>query len=294
MISVIIPVYNDPEGLIDTINSLLDQDTDIDYEIVPVNNNSTDQTGEVIEKYEKKFPEKVKGLEENDIQSSYAARNKGIENCEGEILCFLDADMWVKKDYLSEVWKFFQENPDVDYIGCDVQIVKEEDTIAALYDKIKGFRVEEYMSEKNFAPTCCLSVRREIFQDVGYFNDYLISGGDKDFGKRVKASSYRMEYAGDVTAYHPSRNRWTEIKDKYFRIGRGYFQKQRLNTVESEKDKVKLADVKSLVYKKPWKVGEKLENTWRLSRKELAGIYLVDVLKKISIFTGYYYERILN
>lgn len=72
-ISVIIPVYNDAEGLRDTLESLVDQEFDGDYEILPVDNNSADNTGEVIEEFERNYPKLVRGLEENEIQSSYAA-----------------------------------------------------------------------------------------------------------------------------------------------------------------------------------------------------------------------------
>lgn len=97
-ISIIIPVYNDPVGLTNTINSLVKQDFKGKYEILIVDNGSDDNTPEIIQKFEKKYSNLVEGFKENEIQSSYAARNKGIKKSRGEILVFIDADMWADRD----------------------------------------------------------------------------------------------------------------------------------------------------------------------------------------------------
>lgn len=224
MISVIIPVYNDPQGLIDTLESLTYQETDREYEIVVVDNNSDDKTSEVIERFEEDYPDLVKGFEENEIQSSYAARNKGIENAEGDIICFLDADMWVDEDYLEEIASYFEENPEFGYIGCQVKIVDRSGTLPAKFNKLNGFPVEEYLETSDFVPTCCLSLRAEIFEKIGKFDQKLISGGDKEFGTRVANSNVKMRFLDKIVVYHPARSSLKSIGKKYFRIGRGTYQ----------------------------------------------------------------------
>ena len=165
-ISVIIPVYNDPEGLRDTLESLVDQDFDGEYEVLVVDNNSTDCTGEVIGEFEESYPDLVRGLEEDDIQSSYAARNKGVEESEGSVLCFVDADMWVDSDWLSSVNRFMDESG-ADYVGCNVETVRNSDSFASLYNSLKAFDVERYLENEHYAPTCCLVVRKRVFDEVG-------------------------------------------------------------------------------------------------------------------------------
>lgn len=287
MISVIIPVYNDSEGLESTLESIVNQDFEYNYEIIPVDNNSDDGTPKVIGRFEEEYPEKVRGCVEKEIQSSYAARNTGLEKAEGEIICFLDADMWVEEDYLSDIHRFFTDNSEVDYIGCNVEIVRTNQTAASLFDKMNGFPVKEYIEEKNFAPTCCLSVRKDVFEKEGNFNENLISGGDKTFGKKISRSGIEIRYVGDITVYHPARSNWTEIKNKYFRIGRGWYQKQEIGVEGAEKDRLRFHDIKSIFYPRPWNLGKKSG----LGLNQRLKLFAINIVKKSSLFMGYQYER---
>jgi len=234
-VSVIVPVYNDPEDIQDTLESLVNQDFGGNYEILPVDNNSTDKTGEVIQEFEEEYPELVRGLEENEIQSSYAARNKGINEAEGDILCFLDADMWVEEKYLSKVVSYFEDSPQVDYIGCDVELVSNKDSLASRYNFLSGFPVEDYIEESNFAPTCCLAVRKSVFDTAGLFDDRLVSGGDMEFGERVKQTGLKQEYADGITLYHPTRGSLRSLLKKSFRVGKGHGQIDVYRPEESSK-----------------------------------------------------------
>ena len=77
-ISVVIPVYNDPEGVSRTIDSILDRTQSPDLgEIIVVDNNSNDATEDVIKKFVRDT-NLVKYAYEGDVQTSYAARNTGI------------------------------------------------------------------------------------------------------------------------------------------------------------------------------------------------------------------------
>ena len=79
-VSVIGPVYNDKKGIKSCLNSLLNQNYhNDDYEIIIVDNGSTDGTKEFLKKNSR-----VLFLEENQIRSSYAARNKGIKHSKNE------------------------------------------------------------------------------------------------------------------------------------------------------------------------------------------------------------------
>lgn len=74
-ISVIIPVYNDPAGLQDTLQSLVIQESPGKFEIIVADNGLTDGTVQVAEKYCSRHEGLIKIVVEDNIQSSYAARN---------------------------------------------------------------------------------------------------------------------------------------------------------------------------------------------------------------------------
>lgn len=225
VLSVVIPVYNDPDGLRRTLSSLIDQRHNPKFEIVVVDNNSTDNTPQVVKRFEKKHPEVVSGYKETDIQSSYAARNTGIQNASGEILAFIDADVTVETDWVTSVIEWFEETT-VDYLGCNVEMYVPDDSgsVWAQYDLLMGLPVKHYLETKQFMPTCALAVRREVIDKIGSFDQSLISGGDKEFGKRVHRAGYRMEYDDQLLVRHPVRTTFEEHIAKAKRIGVGQYQ----------------------------------------------------------------------
>ncbi|WP_226480140.1 glycosyltransferase [Natrinema amylolyticum] len=226
-VSIIIPVYNDPEGIRATLSSLTDQTFSSGrFEILPVDNGSTDRTRAVLEEIERRN-ERVRLAIEDEISGSYAARNEGIKESNGDVIVFIDADMTVPDGWLKSALRTFQST-NTDYMGCSVELILPDDpTLAARYDHHTGFPVEQYLEHHQFTPTCCLVTRRAVFKNVGLFDHRLVSGGDKEFGNRVHEAGYDMHYAENVTMYHPTRNSIPELINKDRRVGRGLCQLQR-------------------------------------------------------------------
>ncbi|WP_162991431.1 glycosyltransferase [Halostella salina] len=220
--SIIVPVYNDPEGLRTTVDSLLDQ-TATDYEVVIADNGSTDGTTAVARAFARS--DRVRHVVEDAVQGSYAARNAGIEAARGEVLGFVDADMWVEPDYVRSVTERMLAD-DRDYMGCRVEVVAAEGTVSR-FRRATGFPVERYVREHRFAPTCCLVTRRRVFEDVGRFDERLLSNGDLEFGRRVDEAGYELAFEPSVTLYHPARSTVRELLAQNVRIGRGRGQIRR-------------------------------------------------------------------
>ena len=95
-VSVIIPTYNRAEYLPDAIDSVLAQ-TFRDFEVIIIDDGSTDNTREIIEKYIKRYPQIIRPFYQMNSGAS-VARNKGIEEARGEYIAFLDSDdVWLSK-----------------------------------------------------------------------------------------------------------------------------------------------------------------------------------------------------
>ncbi|RZH68197.1 glycosyltransferase [Natrinema altunense] len=226
-LSVIVPVYNDPDGVATTIASLRSQSLPEDkYELLVVDNGSSDRTRTIItERLD--GVDNARSLVEAQRQGSYAARNTGIRASTGDILAFVDADMTVPEEWLEHALEAF-ETAATDYMGCNVELtLPDNPTLASRYDHHTGFPVAQYLEHQRFVPTCCLFVRREVVADVGLFDHRLVSGGDKEFGNRVHDAGYDMAFAEDVSMYHPTRNSLPELITKDLRVGRGLCQLQR-------------------------------------------------------------------
>jgi len=99
-ITVIIPFFNAEQYIEKCIQSLLAQSYSQDsYEIIMINNNSTDASSAIVQRY----PE-ITALEEKK-QGSYAARNLGILRAKGEIIAFTDSDCVPHVDWLQHIPK---------------------------------------------------------------------------------------------------------------------------------------------------------------------------------------------
>ncbi len=284
-ISIIIPVYNDPGGLRQTIQSLIGLDYPKEnYEIIIVDNGSTDNTFSAAKSFEKERGGFIKAEAEKSIKNSYAARNKGITLAKGEILCFIDADMWVGKDYLSRVDKYF-DSGDVDYLGCNVELVMKNTNIFAVYDTMIGFPIKESILSNHFTPTCCLSVRKEVIEKIGVFDPRFESGGDHEFGLRVYEAGLKQKYAQDIIVYHPARSSYVALAKKAKRVARGIAQ---LNFYHSQrfaghyKKHFNIRNINILSPMKAIRIGKKIGVS--LNLLNASGIFLIDTAMRLGRF----------
>ncbi len=227
LISVVIPVFNDPPGLAATLDSIVDQDYPA-YEVIPVDNNSTDDTPSVIQSWARRHPSLLRPAEERTIQSSYAARNTGITQAAGDVLVFIDADMTVPDGWLHDIASTFRDTQ-ADYLGYDIEmyIPEGEEGRWGWYDKMMGLPVRRYYEQNQFVPTSCLAVRSSIFDAVGPFDSRLLSSGDREFGRRVHAHpDLQTTFSDDIVVFHPARTTFREHYQKALRVGRGLVQVQ--------------------------------------------------------------------
>ncbi|WP_436344717.1 glycosyltransferase [Natronorubrum sp. FCH18a] len=277
-VSVIIPSYNDPKGTRTTIESLSNQLYE-KYEILPVDNNSTDKTGDVIQNLTEQNPNLVTPLEETDVQSSYAARNTGIEHASGDVLLFLDADMWVSETWVRDMATVLECN-DYDYVGCNVEVVvNDQPNLWERYEQSLSFPVESYLERKYFVPTCALAVRREVFEEIGRFEHRLESGGDKEFGQRVHRAGFDQGYAESITAYHPARDSLAELRSKAQRIGRGRAQMRHYHS-EIDDYAHPLHPTRFLP-PSPWRLRDRYSGT-SVSASEMIGFYALEYGLKLT------------
>ncbi len=124
-ISVIIPVYNVEKYLEKCLDSVLQQDYE-DYEIVVVNDGSTDSCGQILEEYAKKYSKIHLVTQEN--KGLGGARNTGIDNSKGKYLLFLDSDDSIKPGTLATLYKEASENP-VDIVWFGMDYINEDMTV---------------------------------------------------------------------------------------------------------------------------------------------------------------------
>lgn len=136
--SVVIPVYNVMEYLEKCVRSVLDQ-TCSDYEIVLVDDGSTDDSGTLCDTIAAKTPDKIRVIHQENGGLG-AARNTGLEHADGEFLVFLDSDDYIAPNMLEELSKKMDAMP-ADIYTFGFRTDKNGDTSAVFVDGLPEDRV---------------------------------------------------------------------------------------------------------------------------------------------------------
>jgi len=295
MISVIMPVYNDPEGLRTTLDSLVNQTLSKEkYEILPVDNNSTDNSGDIIKEFENNYPDLVRGLEENEVQSSYAARNKGIEESKGEILVFIDADMWLDENALEKALSKVKDEEEVVF-GTKVQPVITEETVFSRYRMKTGAfkeRRKNNVVNQRFISTCGMIADRSVFDKTGYFRESIISGGDREFGSRAVENGFKLEYLESVVFYHPLRSSFNSMRKRWIRLGRGRRQLEEEYPEKSLYSNRSEYDLRNYLPTLPHRMSNTIDDWSNLDFKTKSSFYIIYWLDKVYNMKGYWKEKL--
>ena len=112
--SVLIPVYNTEKYLEDCLRSVLNQ-TYQDFEIIVVDDGSTDSSGLICDNYQKAYPEKIKVIHKEN-QGLISARRVGIANASGDYCIFVDSDDYIENNLLSELNKILSQDESIDLL----------------------------------------------------------------------------------------------------------------------------------------------------------------------------------
>lgn len=122
-LSIIVPVYNmASEGKLEfCMDSLIGQ-TIGEYEIIAVDDASTDDSLKVLQSYRDRYPEKVKVIASPVNRRQGGAKNQGLKAARGEWIGFIDSDDWVAPDYYEKLLARARETG-ADMVGCDYSLV---------------------------------------------------------------------------------------------------------------------------------------------------------------------------
>jgi len=184
-VSVIIPTYNRRAYVQEAIDSVLAQ-TCTDYEIIVVDDGSTDGTGEVLrERYGSLV---VYAWQEN--QGVSAARNAAIRACTGEFVALLDSDdLWLPRK-LERQMAAFEQHPDTALVYSFGAEIDEKGFELGSgghlgQDLPEPDRPFESLLQGCWIPALTAVFRRECLTDVGYFDEGLVGAADWDMWLKI-------------------------------------------------------------------------------------------------------------
>lgn len=214
-VSVVVPVYNGEHTIRPLIESLLGSAYPADaFEIIVVDNGSTDATCAVVREYP------VTLLEQRAIRSSYAARNMGIGRARFPVIAFTDADCQVDAAWIAEGIRAL-EKQGADLIAGRIEFTFSSSPSAAeLYDSMVHMRNDVLVATRHRAVTANLFVPARLFAELGRFPEFL-SGGDGVWTARAVERGCALRYAPEAVVRHQARP-FREVVEKAMRVGSGF------------------------------------------------------------------------
>lgn len=258
-VSVIVPIYNGEADLPDLIRCLIDQTYPADrVDYLLVDNNSSDRTPEILQKAAIEAQShgiKLCPLTENQIQSSYAARNKAIKTSTGDILAFTDADCRPIPQWLSLLVEPFS-NPKVGLVVGEIAALPGKTLLEKHAERQSTLTQKDTLAHP-FCPygqTANLAIRREVFQEIGLFRPYMTTGGDADMCWRIqRETDWQLYFAETAIVLHRHRANLQEFRSQWQRYGRSNKYLHELHGVDL---RPKLNAKKSLYLMSRWLLKE--------------------------------------
>lgn len=239
-ISVIICTYNREKYLPQLFESIANQDfPKEDYEIVFVNNNSTDATAERCREFRESRPKVNFAYFEETRQGLSFARNRGIREAKGELLAFIDDDAVAHEGYLKQMNAQFEMYPEADAAGGKIVPLYESqrpkwmnrflEPVMSVIDL--GSETKPFPNQK-FPIGANMIFRKEVFEKAGNFNTELGRTGKKMLGGEEKDLFYRLRQKGMQVFWMPDIAVSHSVPDE--RLQESFIKKQALGVGQSE------------------------------------------------------------
>jgi len=276
-VSAIVPVFNNAAGIRNVLDALVAQSYPRRlYEIVVADNGSIDGTQKLVKQYCEAYPNLVRMVVEDNMQSSYAARNRGLRSARGEIVAFLDSDCIPETHWIKSGVRALLETPASCGGGALVFFFKsEQPNIYERFDSLRKLNQKVYIEKAGFAATANFFIRRELFEEYGLFRSDLISGGDYEFGRRLTNAGEKMIFIPKAVVRHPARRSFRAILKKSKRVAKGQRQLERLKLLEHGR-----ISLRTLI---PVKDGPALEGVVSNRAQRLRMILLANFMKYFNL-----------
>lgn len=217
LVSIIIPCFNAVEYTKQCVESVLLQTT-INYELILINNGSSDGTKKYFDVLKKQLNPKNKLKKITIFQSKKnlgvaKSLNLGISKSIGKYVCYLNNDVIVTKDWLKKIVKVAKSDKQIGAIGTmfnafeDKNIVKQVEKNRSLVDIISQTISVKNSGKIKKAKTIhglCMFIKKSVFKKVGLFNEnfYPCFGEDIEFCERLKQNGYKLIDVMDVYVFH--------------------------------------------------------------------------------------------
>ncbi|MDB4984011.1 MAG: hypothetical protein JWM20_190 [Patescibacteria group bacterium] len=232
-VSVVIPCYNEEKWIKETVESVLKQDYQ-DFEVILVNNASTDKTSEIISSLESEYPGKIKTVSEPNKGVSFA-REAGRRASKGQIIAQLDADCIVPKNWMRNATALF-DSPTIAAVAGTIDYYDGEWRLR-VGTKISGMFLGTFnyflnrFKKRNICWGANIFMRASALEKIGgYRNGSEFYGEEHDTTSRL-LNEGTIRYSGSfeiktsARRFNNAPNPW-EIMRRYNKANASVFKKE--------------------------------------------------------------------
>lgn len=207
LISIIVPVYNRADETDDFLNSFTTQ-TNKNFDIIIVDDGSSDNLTEVIKKYESQLP--IKYFRQQN-KGPGEARNLGMEKSTSDYYVFIDSDCTVPADYVENIINSLEKYKCDAFGGPDTYRKDFAPFLKAINYSMTSFigtggtRGSSGKQVAKYYPrTFNMGIKKEVFEKIGGMRR-IRHGEDMEFSNRIYKAGFKVSYFPDVKVYHKRR-----------------------------------------------------------------------------------------
>lgn len=216
-VSVIVPVHDDRDGLVATLDALgRVRPPAGGMEIVVSDDRSTEDLSPAVA-----GRTGVRLVRNEGGRGSYGARNAGVRASVGTILAFTDADCEPDEGWLEAIVRELDADPSVVVAGRIRMPLPPRPTLAAMVDVTLHLDQERCIEREGYAVTANIACTRATFDAVGPFSEELQSSGDKEWTMRAGRAGHELRYVADASIAHAPRSEAGQLWRKSKRVGLG-------------------------------------------------------------------------
>jgi glycosyltransferase involved in cell wall biosynthesis len=216
LVSVVIPAHNAAATVAQQLRALRDQHTRFPVEIVVIDNASTDDTRDIVAD-EARSDERIRLVSAPAGRGPSYARNIGIAAARGDLLACCDADDEVGEGWLPAMTDALLEHP---YVGGPLDVDRLNDPWLADARGHWGAQAPGRFGNVDFAHGCNLGIRRELFRQVGGFDERLRAGEEIDLALRLLGLGTRLHFVPEAVVHYRYRTTLRANCKQSFSFGR--------------------------------------------------------------------------
>ena len=223
-ISFVIPCRNEVKYISETINSILNQKIQYkDIEIIIVDGLSDDGTKEILSDIQKKDSRII--VIDNVKKITPVALNLGVKKATGDHIFILGAHAKITNDYVTNCFQIFENHNDVSCAGGPITSISNSALGKAIALAMSssigvGNAKHRFPDYEGYAEMACFPVfKKEVFNQIGYFDEELIRNQDDDFCFRLRKSGGKIYISSRVKSFYYVRESIRSLFKQYYQYG---------------------------------------------------------------------------